>query len=182
MSYIRRLVRVSSFPLQRCYRRILQPQQTGLPDTRVCQRFCNILVTWSTVRRFHMRLKRSWSWQTRQDCEMSSSPDTCRICLYNLDYIAWRSTLLGLPEFTWSSRFLQPEFSNPLVTVFWSTAPSLFTQKNVLFCFSCVMSHFEHIKYMFPIFMFICVKWSNAQRVSAQTITILPTTASTYYS
>ena len=42
------------------------------------QKFCNILVTSGTIRQLLMFLLGSWRWQTTQDCEIASSPDTLR--------------------------------------------------------------------------------------------------------
>ena len=66
---------------------------------------------------------------------MPSSPDTLWVLLTGFASMAWstalESTLLGLPNFARLSGFLQPQrnFFHCLVTVLWSTAPSLFAQQ-----------------------------------------------------
>ena len=50
--------------------------------TRVSQRFCNILITWSTIPFLEMLLLgRSWKYRTTLDCEIPSLPDTLRVTL-----------------------------------------------------------------------------------------------------
>ena len=91
---------------------------------------------------------------------------------------------LALPHLAWSSRFLQPErhFLNHLVTVPWSTAPSPFEQQMLVA--STALSTSFQIRLCCT---FICaafkshMEWSNSQRVSAPTATILPTAVGIYH-
>ena len=63
--------------------------------------------------------------------------------------MALESTVLGLPDFAWLLKFLQPKqnFLNHLIAVLWSTAPSTFPTTNVFDCFYGPMAQFELIKY-----------------------------------
>ena len=54
-----------------------------------------------------------WRWRTILDYMMPNSPDTLQVLLTGFAFMGWSMTLesmvLGLPDFTWSLRFLQPE-------------------------------------------------------------------------
>ena len=142
---------------------------------------------WNTIPLLQMFLPRSWKWWITLDSRILNSPDTLRVLLIGFSSLAWntvsRSTVLGENDLAWSSRFLQPmpNFFNFLVTVLLPFAQQMF-----LVC--SVMAYLELVKNKFPnydIFTFTCVtfkshtKLSNAQRVSAPTNMILPTTAGT---
>ena len=83
-----------------------------------------------------MLLLRLWKWRTTLD-----SPDTLRVLLAKFASITSESTVLGLPNIAWLSRFLQSEriFFN------WSVITSPFAQY-VFGVFCGVMPQFEPIR------------------------------------
>ena len=91
---------------------------------RTSQIFCNILVTWGTTWRLQMLLLSSWKWCAKMDCKMLSSSDILFMHLNGFVSMAWNtvseSRVLGLSDFAWLSRFLQPKqnFFNPPLTLF----------------------------------------------------------------
>ena len=89
-------------------------------ESKVLQYFGN-MVHYSTLDAFAEVIKKT------NHTERPSSPDTLSIPRS----MTSQSTVLGLPNFTWLSTFLQPEqtFMNPLVTILSSTVPSLFIQQ-----------------------------------------------------
>ena len=110
--------------------------------------------------------------------------------------LAWRtalkSMLLGLLDFAWLSRVLQPKqnFFNHLVTVRWSIAPLPFTQQ-IFWVVSVVLwlslnleSRSSQIRLCCK-FISVAFKshteWSNAQYINTTTSMILLTTAWTAY-
>ena len=114
-------------------------------NTRVNQKFCNILVMLETIWHLWLLLLKAWRWQTRWDCEKSSPLDTLQIHLYGIK----RS--LGIHDFRPTWPYLVTEvlatqiFFNRLVTVLWSTAPSSYTQQKVLVVwFGLVLWHINH--------------------------------------
>ena len=72
------------------------------------QKFCNILEAWGTIRQFGILLPWLCWWLTTLDRETFSSPDSIRVPLALFASMARsrasKSTLLGLPDFAWSSR------------------------------------------------------------------------------
>ena len=91
---------------------------------------------YGTYWQLKMLLLRSWRWQTTLDCKKLSSPDTLWVLLTGFPYMtlsmALEPMVLGLPDLSWLSRFLQPKqnFSSHLVSLLWSTvspfAPQMF--------------------------------------------------------
>ena len=63
-----------------------------------------------------------WSWRTTLDCEKLSSPDILQVLLAGFTTMTWctalESTVFGLFNLAWLSRFLQPKqnYLNHLVT------------------------------------------------------------------
>ena len=105
---------------------------------KVGQKLCSILVMWGNFRQLLILLLRFWRWWTTLDWEMPSLPDTLWVLITGFVSLDWNmaleSMVLGLPEFAWLSRFLQPKwnFLNHLVTVINSTT-------NVFVCFLVLM-------------------------------------------
>ena len=91
-------------------------------NTRLSQKFCNILVMWSTNWQLQMLLPRSQKWQAMLNCEMSSMPDTLRELLTGFALMAFKPT--------WLLRFYQSKwnFFNRVLTVLWPTVPPLIAQ------------------------------------------------------
>ena len=131
-----------------------------------------------------MLLHRSWKWQSTLNCEMQTSPDTLWMLLDGFASTAWNmaleSLVLGLPNFARSSRFLQPKwgFLKHLASVPWSTAQRMFLftsatlwpSSNLYSIRSWIRLHCTFIRVAFKLH----TDWSNAQRVSTLTTTILP--------
>ena len=100
------------------------------------QKFCNVLVAWSTIWQVRMLLPRSWKWQTTLDSKIPSSCDTLwvlldyRICLYGLEpWIPWFKAFLTLPivkVLTAWEKFLETSVTNCAFT---------FRPTNVFGCF-----------------------------------------------
>ena len=104
-------------------------------------------------------LLRSWMSRTTLDCEIPSSPDNSSNVthLFDSDFI-----YLGFPDLSWSWRFWQTErnFLNPLVTVLWSTAPSI---RKVFRWFYDLMIQLELVKRMRLRSTFICAALKTHQ-------------------
>ena len=88
----------------------------------------------------------------------ASSSTIFQVLITKFASMAWstalESTVLGLPDLTWSLRFLQPEesFLNHLVTVQWSTMSSSFTQQMS----DRIMVQFELVKQKFQKNITLC--------------------------
>ena len=119
------------------------------------------------------------------------SPDTLRVLLARIASLAWstasKSTVFGRPGLTWSSSILQPEqwnFFNHLLIVRRSTVTSLFALWMLLVVF---LALWPKVRSRWCC-TFVCVaftwhtEWSNTQRVSAPTTTLLATTVATFHS
>ena len=93
------------------------------------------LVAWGTIQQLRILFPRSGGWQTIQNNEMLSLPDTLKVLLAGFVLMTWstalESPMFGQPDLVWSWAFLQPEknFLNHLVNVLKSTAPILFSQQ-----------------------------------------------------
>ena len=91
-------------------------------NTRVNQKFCNILITRSTIWQLQMILSRLWRGRTILDSQMPSSPYTLRVLLLRFASMtrstAAESTVLVLLNIVWSSKLLQSKqnFFKHLVT------------------------------------------------------------------
>ena len=96
--YFLSLVVISFLKLQNCR----QFWMSAIAYTRMSQKFCNILVMWGSTKLLWMLLPRLWMWQNTLEYEMPSSLDTLQVILTT----ALDSTVLGLPDLTWSSKFL----------------------------------------------------------------------------
>ena len=57
----------------------------------VNQKFCNILVTWGTIRQHHLLLPKSWKWRTTLVTEMPRSPDTLPVLLAGFIFVTWNT-------------------------------------------------------------------------------------------
>ena len=87
---------------------------------RMSQKFCNILVKWSTIRQLRLLLLMSSKRRTALECEMLSSPNTLRYLLAPVALsTASESTILDLPGLARSPRLLELEwnFLNYLITL-----------------------------------------------------------------
>ena len=63
-------------------------------NTRLSQKFCNILVTWDLIWCFWILLLKLWRWQTTFDSEMLNLPDTLQVLLAELlRLLRWQITL-----------------------------------------------------------------------------------------
>lgn len=104
------------------------------------------------MQQLQMVLLRSWRWRTKLDYEEPNLPQSAggRICLY-----VWRtasgSTVFGLPDLGWSSRFLQSDqnFLNHLVVC-------------------CDQLHFYFSHYMFRVASAVLRPSSNSHSKSFQ--------------
>ena len=104
------------------------------------QKFCNILVTWDTIRQLRILLPMFWRWPTA--LAWCSPGPTHRIYLKSLEHCL----VINL-----SSSLLQHKqnFLNHLFTVLWSTVPSHFTQQMFLGCFRGDITQFKLVKHKF---------------------------------
>ena len=119
----------------------------------VSQKFCNILITWSTIWQLWMLLSGSWSWRTTLDCEMLSSSDNFQILLVGIASMAWRLT--SESRSTWPcliikvlsawEKFLEPFSYNTVINCTFT-----FHSTNNFGCVCCVMAQFKLIKHKFP--------------------------------
>ena len=68
---------------------------------------------WGTIPKFRMLLPRLWKWPTTLDCEMPSLSLTIHELLVGFTSVGWstapESIVLGLSDFSWSLRLLQPK-------------------------------------------------------------------------
>ena len=69
------------------------------------QKFCNILVTWGTIRLFMIFLPKSWRWWTPLNCEKPSAPDTLWMLLTGFTRVVkvMNHTELWVAELAWYS-------------------------------------------------------------------------------
>ena len=129
-------------------------------STWVSQKFCNISFRWGTIQQL---------WMLCQVWEMLNLPDTLWVLLSGFASMAWstasESMVLDLPDLDWSrAKFLEPSVYCIVITcIFTFHTRNGFGSRIRLPCtFICVAfkSHSE---------------WSNTQRFSVLTVTILPT-------
>ena len=97
---------------------------------------------------------------------------------------ASESAVLVLPDLSWSLKFYQHNFLNRLLTILWSIMPSPFIQQMfgvasaaLRFSSNSSSSQIRHRSTIIWAAFKSHTEWSIAQRVSAPTTTILPTTA-----
>ena len=107
-------------------------------NTRVSQKFCNILVTRSTIQQLWMLFLRTRKWQTPLNY-MPSSPDILQELLIGFTSIVWsmdvESIVLSLPDIAWSSKDLATwsKFLEPYS--YCTMMKYAFTFNNKCFCF-----------------------------------------------
>ena len=114
---------------------------------RGSQKFCNILVTWSTIQQLWMFLLRSRSWKTTLDCETPNLLDTlnanCHICLHSWEHSlriycfrpTWPCLIVGV--LVTRVKFIELCGQCTLCTT------------NVIGCFCGIMGQFEVVKHKF---------------------------------
>ena len=115
--------------------------------------------------------------------EMPSSPDTLPVLLSGFASIAWgtlsESTLLGLPNLAWSSRFFRSEQNS--WTIWLQSYDQLRLHEKCFFfrllrCYDPIWTRKACADFKSH------TEWSNVQRNSAPTTTILPTLVVSFHS
>ena len=165
--------------------------------TRPSQKFCNILVTWSTIWQLQIIFAKVMKMtnQTRLwDANLTrcSPRVTCQTCLYGLEHKIgihgfrpiWPCLIVKL--LTTQAKFLQP-------SSYWTVINYIFTFHTKMFLLVSTSlwpsSNSESISSLIrPYYMFICIafnlhiEWNNAQHVSTPITIILPIPEGTFHS
>ena len=115
------------------------------------QKFCNILVTWCTIRQLRILLLSFWRWRTTLDSKMQSSPDTLRVLLAGFVFMPSQEihrfrpacSCLIIKVLTTRANFLESSSYCTVINCSFNFCATTFKD-----CFCCVMAQFELVIYI----------------------------------